>query len=123
MHFDEHKLKSYAETVSPNDLHEGEVYFAVNYIDDEMLVPVMEPKVFIGRNLVPEGGDQAYFQDIDSYRRGVRFATAKEDDEAVFETGTEHHLFSYEHALEELMRCAIRRRKLLGTSQSGSKVG
>jgi hypothetical protein len=111
MRFEARELKPYAETVPPDELQVGTVYFAVNFVDDEMLIPIMEPKVFIGRNLNSEQGDRLHFQDIDSYRQGIRFESAAEDDEARFETGTERHIFEYEKALEVLMMCALRRRK------------
>ncbi|SRR5712692_2250432 len=111
MHFEARELKPYAETVPPDELQVGTVYFAVNFVDDEMLIPIMEPKVFIGRNLNSEQGDQLHFQDIDSYRQGIRFKSASCDDEARFESGTERHIFEYEKALDVLMMCALRRRK------------
>jgi len=71
LHFEGRDLKNYVEPVSASELREGEVYFAVNYVDNEMLVPIMEPLVFIGRNL--ESGDvsRVYFQDVESRREGV----------------------------------------------------
>jgi hypothetical protein len=53
VYFDGRELKPYAEPVSSNELEEDAVYFAVNYVDDEMLIPLMETLVFIGRNLEP----------------------------------------------------------------------
>jgi hypothetical protein len=40
----------------------------INYADDEMLVPIMETVVFIGRNLEPNDVRQVYFQDVESHR-------------------------------------------------------
>ena len=111
MRFEERELKPYAETVPPEDLKVGTVYFAVYFVDDEMLIPVVEPKVFIGSDLDPERPGKFHFQDIDSYRQGVRYESSTEDDDAIFETGTERHIFEYEKALDVLMRCALRRRK------------
>ena len=51
MYFDGRDLKSYAEPVSSSELQEGQIYFSINYVDDEMLVPVIETLVFIGKNL------------------------------------------------------------------------
>jgi hypothetical protein len=114
MLFEARELKPYAETVPTDELEIGEIYFAVDFFDDEMLIPFLEPKVYIGRNLDPEEEDAFYFQDLDSYQAGVRFETAAEDDEVTFETGTERHLFDYESALEVLMSCSLRRREALG---------
>jgi hypothetical protein len=123
MRFEERELKPHAETVLPDELQVGSVYFAVNFVDDAMLIPVMEPKVFIGRDLDPDRPGRFHFQDLDSYRRGVRFESSTEDDEAVFETGTEKHLFEYEKALDVLMRCALRRRDAFGQGGPPRKPG
>lgn len=114
MLFEARELKDDAETVPTDQLQEGEIYFAVDFFDDDMLIPFLEPKVYIGRNLDPEEDDAFYFQDLDSYQAGVRFDTATDDDEAMFETGTERHLFDYEGALEVLMSCSLRRKEALG---------
>ncbi len=114
MRFEERELPSHAEPISSSDLREGEVYFSVNYVDDDMLLPTMETVVFIGRNLQPGDSGQVYFQDIDSYRGGVRYESATEEDYVEFSTGSENevsHIFTYEKALEELMKCSLRRRR------------
>lgn len=114
MRFEERELKPHAEPISALDLKEGVVYFSVNFIDDEMLFPVMEPLVFVGRDLEPGDAGAVYFQDMDSYRKGVRYGKAAETDYANFITGSEkdvHHFFEYERALETLMWCSVRRRK------------
>jgi hypothetical protein len=114
MHFEGRELKDYAEPVSATELREGEVYFAVNYVDDEMLVPTMETIVFIGRNLEPGDLDQVYFQDIESHREGVLYTSDSSDGPSRFQAGAENqinHIFNYEPALEELMRCSLRRPK------------
>jgi hypothetical protein len=113
MRFPERELKPYAEPVSeaPNQLRVGEIYFGVQFLDEGCFVPVLEPKVFIGRNLEPEDRDKLYFQDYDSYRAGIRYDTASPDDDSVFETGAEKHVFVYERALDVLLACSLRREK------------
>ena len=114
MYFDGRELKPYAEPVSSNELQEGAVYFAVNYVDEEMLIPLMETLVFIGRNLEPGDVGMVYFQDVESYREGVRYDSDSEDELAKFETGSEKelgHIFHYEPALEVLMHCSLRRKE------------
>lgn len=103
MRFEERELKPYAEPFPPEELKIGETYFAVLFLDDDGVVPVLEPLVFIGRDL--DDGDvvEIYFQDYASYRRGVRFDTATSEDEVIFHTGREKHVFDYEHALDVLM--------------------
>jgi hypothetical protein len=114
MRFEERALKPYAESVSAAELKEGSVYFSVNYVDDEMLIPTVEPFVFVGRNLNSGDAGQVYFQDVTSYREGIRHDSDGSNDQARFWSGFEketNHIFEYETALEELMRCALRRRK------------
>lgn len=122
MYFDGRELKPYAEPVSSTELQEGAVYFAVNYVDDDMLVPVIETLVFVGKNLQPDDVGEAYFQDVSSYREGVPYGFDSDDGGAThasagpctFYSGPENelnHIFNYEHALDELMRCSLRRRE------------
>jgi hypothetical protein len=94
MRFEARELKNYSEPVVPEELRTGEKYFGVQYLDENMLVPVLEPKVFIGRNLVPEDENEFYFQDYGSYQCGIRFDEATNDDGAIFETGAEKHVFT-----------------------------
>ena len=49
MRFEELELKPYAEPVPPEELKNSETYFAVLFLDDDGLVPTLEPLVFIGR--------------------------------------------------------------------------
>jgi hypothetical protein len=114
MRFEARDLMPYAEPVSAADLREGAVYFSVNYADDEMLIPLVETLIFIGGDLEPGDSGQVYFQDVGSHREGVRYGVATDEAPARFFTGSQHevkHIFEYEHALEVLMRCSLRRRK------------
>jgi hypothetical protein len=82
-----------------------------------MLIPTLEPVVFVGRNLDPEDKGRVYFQDIYSYRQGVRYDSATNGDEATFYSGSENetgHVFEYERALDQLLVCSLRRRRVLG---------
>mgnify|MGYP000055868041 CR=1 FL=1 len=118
MHF-ERDVKAYAEPVSNEELREGSIYFFVNFVDDEMTTPTMETVVFVGRNLEPNDSGRVYFQDIDSFNRGVRYDTATEGDYAVFQAGSEKelgHIFDFDHALDVLIACSVRRRKAGGKS-------
>jgi hypothetical protein len=118
MRFEARELKPYGEPVPPEELREGEVYFGVLFLDQGGIVPVLEPRVFIGRNLEPTDSNEFYFQDFASYMRGVRYASDSDDGGAIFETGAENHIFEYERALDRLMECALRRDKLLNPSNS-----
>jgi len=111
MHFAERELKPYAEPVTPDQLRVGETYFGVYFLDKDGFVPILEPKVFIGRNLEPEDKDKLYFQDFASYRSGVRYDPASAEDEGVFETWVEKRVFEFERALDVLLACSLRREK------------
>jgi hypothetical protein len=113
MQFEERELTSYAEPISASALEEGKVYFTVQYVNKDLLVPIIETLVFVGRFLSPDGLDRLRFQDIESYLLGVRYDSVGSE-KATFQSPTENgtkHIFEYERALDELMRCAIRRGK------------
>ena len=120
-HFEARELPPHREPISLAQLQDGSVYFCVNYVDDQMLIPVMETVVFVGKNL--KAGDSAvvYLQDIESYIEGIRYDTPPEDNYGTFYTRSEDNLsdvFKYERALDELMRCSLRRREALPPSNS-----
>ena len=46
--FEARDLKPYGEYVKSSSLVEGKTYFAVHFLDDQMLVPELDPVVFIG---------------------------------------------------------------------------
>jgi len=76
MFYEAREIKPYAEHVNADRLEEGAVYFSCMFLDDgETGSPVLEPLVFIGRNLLPEDvhgiETTVYFQDAHSYLRGA----------------------------------------------------
>jgi hypothetical protein len=85
MRFEERELKAYAEPVPPSRLVQGAAYFSVTYVDDQMLMPRVEPLIFAGENLDPgDVGRVVYFQDVVSYRQGIRRDSPAEHGEATF---------------------------------------
>ena len=112
LYFPAQELKPYGQPVSARDLQEGSIYFAVTFVDDKMLIPLIETVVFVGKDLEPDDQTAFYFQDVESYLEGVRWGTS--DELAQFQKHPENalgHVFSYDEALNSLMRCALRRRK------------
>lgn len=112
MRFEARELKSYAEPVKADELVEGQIYFSVQFVDRDLLIPVMETWAFAGRNLDPEEeGDLLYFQDVESYREGVRYGSTAENGARfqVQDVDQIKHIFIFERALEELMKCSLRR--------------
>jgi hypothetical protein len=83
MHFEARELKSHAEPVSPAELQVGATYFSIQFVDSEMMIPELEALVFIGRELVPDHEASLYFQDAESYGKGIRFESVETGD-AVF---------------------------------------
>ena len=109
------ELTEYSNPVSSDDLREGEIYFALNFSDAEMLVPLIETIVFIGRNLVPEDSNEAYFQDLTSFKEGVPYEWEIDTRKATFYSGSMDslgHIFTYEQLLNELLKCSLRRSSL-----------
>jgi hypothetical protein len=79
-----------------------------------MLIPAMEPRVFIGRNLDVNDEGLVYFQNIDSYRQGIRYHSGANNRDSTFYSGKEgetNHVFEFERALDVLLRCSLRRTK------------
>jgi hypothetical protein len=113
MRFKARELQLCGQPVSPDELKIGETYFAVFFVDEKGLVPILDPKVFVGRDLQPGDEGRFYFQDYMSYKNGIRFETATSDDESHFSTN-QKYMFEYERALDVLMVRSLRRQKLLG---------
>ena len=114
MRFEGKDLKDHAEPVTEAELRPGQAYFAVQFLDEKLLIPTVEPLVFLGKNLRAGDVDRLYFQHFDSYIEGVRIESANEDDQHDFQIPSEagiNHIFEYERALDALMMCALRRRQ------------
>jgi hypothetical protein len=57
-----------------------------------MLLPIMETWVFLGRHLDPEDvKDRLYFQDLESYRQGIRY-DSETTHNARFQVPTEENI-------------------------------
>ena len=130
MLFEQRVLTPYGEPVHESALIVGEIYFSVKFVDDDMLVPIMETLVFIGRNIEPGDKDRVYFQDVESYNDGVRLGTVEPDrvnQEEEFASVSPlfykqsadqlAHIFEFERALDQLMKCSLRRRSLAVNSE------
>ena len=103
-----------AEPVTGDDLRNGVVYFALQFADPNLLVPIVEPLIFVGRNLRQNDTGSLYFHSFESYEGQVPAPTGRlGPDFQVYHLGETNHIFEYERALDELMRCAIRRKNAL----------
>lgn len=108
MIFGPREIKSYAEPVELAELKIGEIYYSVQYSDEEMLIPNLQPLVFIGNDIDSPGEGQSYFQDVDSYQAGVRIQSDPPKDDVLIQTfpsSTLGNIFTLEHAIDSLIRC------------------
>ena len=113
MRFEARELKEHAEPVTPADLAQGGVYFSVQFLDEQMLVPAVEPFVFLGKNLREGDVNLLYFQSFESYSHRLRLESATEADQHLFQITSERgikHIFEYDRALDVLMACAMKRK-------------
>ena len=81
MRFESHELPPTSQYVKPADLNIGEIYYIVGFADPDLHEPRLTPVVFVGRDLQAQDAGHQYFQDIDSYRGGVRVTDIGDDDE------------------------------------------
>ncbi len=115
--FDFGELQPYVQYVPTEELREGSIYFRVTYVDDMSLIPMVDPYVFIGRNLNDDDEYEVYFQDAASYAAGVRC------DRDALDVGhggaplilsgsaSEGHVMEFCEALRTLVKCGLRRRE------------
>jgi hypothetical protein len=112
MRFEGRELKPYAEPVSADELREKEVYFSLQFLDEQLVVPVLEPLIFLGRNLRQGDVDRFYFQSFESFKV-TSFPPDAERDTTEFQVyGPDNlsHIFDYERALDVLLICSVRRK-------------
>ena len=116
LRFEARELKPYGEYAEVWSLVEGETYFAIHILDDEMLLPELHPLVFIGRNLGRSDTGRLYFQDAASYMSGLRYRGSGEGEDGgkvKIHVVTENtpFVFEFEKALDVLLHCSLRRRR------------
>jgi hypothetical protein len=121
MRFESRELTGYADYVPTDQLSEAAVYFYVAFLDDDMLIPKVEPLVFIGNDLDPLDGHKVYFQDAPSFLSGYRAyngpgtpfpATDLNVTSVIYSFPADAgNVFSYEGAVDELLRCTLRRQR------------
>jgi hypothetical protein len=99
-------------SVSPGELQVGKVYWALTFIDDALTIPELQPRVFIGVDLVDGDNGLYYFQDAASYFAKIGGLGAESG--AVFSMPADSltYTFHFEGALERLRLCEDRRNAL-----------
>lgn len=105
MRFAARELTLHSEPIQVDELHEGSVYFLLEYVDEKNLTPVVDTLEFIGPNLEAGDSGKLYFQDLCGHPE--RFGTLYAQSENQL-----NNIFDFERAVEELMRCSLRRRKV-----------
>jgi len=118
MRFEAREIKPYAEYVAALNLENGAVYFVVTFLDQQMLVPRLEPVVFIGRNLEDVAEERSYFQDAASFMSGMRAYGDKPSDDVDADApqpivysfpDQKPPVMEYERAIDVLLYCAMKR--------------
>jgi hypothetical protein len=100
------EIPRYAQPVVPETLHVRETYFSLTFIDDEMMIPVLIPIVFLGET---EDG-QFLFQDAESFYLGPE-AGDEPINYSAYSKQSLASVFDYESMLHGLLQCFARRRK------------
>lgn len=111
-------LPDAAEPISVDDLAIGEIYFAVRFADEQLLVPIVEPIVYIGKDLEPGDEGLHYFQDAETRLAGVDYESAIRNDGASlypFRASELNYIFTFRKAIDRLLVCAVRRDESLDT--------
>ncbi len=108
----EEKLTLQAEPVNASRLTRGEVYFKVDYLDSDKLVPVMKSLVFLGRDVTGARDNSLCFQDLESF---LALGNRDDDDEdwgSLYRCDDDQlrNIFVLDKAIDEFLRCTLRRK-------------
>ncbi len=112
MRFEAREVPPYGEPVTSSELRVGTVYYFLHFADADAQIPELQPVIFIGKNLEPTDTARVYFQDAGSYIARARYGSSGSQSPSFF-TGSENqlgHVFDFEHALDRLLDCSLRRR-------------
>jgi hypothetical protein len=80
-----------------------------------LLLPTLETLVLTDKKQDENGRTTFCFQDLGSYQAGVRHGPP-DAGSAIFYFQSQQnlrHIFDYDHAVDELIKCALRRRKTI----------
>jgi len=110
MFFQPRELPPYAKTVSANELEEGAVYFELSYAPETMVIPFVGTLRFVGKDLHTCDVGLWYFREVRA-DRSVEDASEYEESFGR-EEGELNATFEFEQALDGLLWCSLRRKKL-----------
>lgn len=112
IYFEARRIPEFTEHINPSKLDVGEIYFNLEYADENLLIPELRAYVFIGRNLGGAEEGRLYFQDCSSYFQGQRFDASDAENDMEIRCFLEQQysgVYDYSGALNELLRCSLRR--------------
>ena len=94
------------------DLEIGGTYFSVQFIDDAMYIPIVEPLVYLGSDPRGRGSNSHLFQDAGSHQAGIRMEDREVGDARFYSQPASQlgHIFEFERGLEVLLRCSVERK-------------
>lgn len=99
-----------ADSVEPNQLQVGQVYFKVDFVDRQKSIPRVTPVVFAGRDLDGSTRGDLFFQDYESYRRGAGFDSGSSCTFEIMSPGDCSGVCELAQAIRCLEQCADLRR-------------
>ena len=109
LHFPAREIPPYGEYATAGTLIEGQTYFRVGFVDQQMRIPELTALVFIGRNLAENDSDALYFQDAASYLDGIRFGDGNESVEYHTVDAETPFVYDFERALDQLLHYSLTR--------------
>lgn len=121
--FPQREIPPHARPVTPAELVVGEIYFQAVFVDNEMLVPELRPLAYLGWDLRAHKRGRYAFQDASSYLAGKTLADSIPEDPVrvdLFEVGGLGGVYTFEFAVEVLLRCSLRRIK--ASAQEGNPL-
>lgn len=100
--------------VSVADLKKGNVYISVSYLDEQLLVPIVETLIFLDVDIFREGCDLLFFQHAESFFERGEFVPGASDREEllVAEPDGLNNIFTVPNGSDALTLCAGRWRRL-----------
>ena len=120
MRFEARDLAEYDSPMTASSLVVGGTYFIANFVDENLLIPCLQPVVYIGKGLPPAGLPPAkkrkyLFQDAPSYLNGLRISNDLSGDNSIelniFVKSGLRNIYEFDAALDVLLRCSVRRSK------------
>jgi hypothetical protein len=106
------QLPDCAEPVEEHKLIVGRTYFSVQFLDEDLVIPIVEPVVYLGQSTTePTRNRRLQFQYAKSCFPAECGNALAADEVVIFSqaAGQCRHIFEFEQALDILLRCSLRR--------------